>query len=129
MPDQERNPNQADRFAVAMAMGQSVSAWARKNGVPTQTCYDWKKTQEHKITVQDIRRRTIDRAGGQLVHNLTKAVGQIKRLATKGKTESVQLQAARAVLKEMIAVRRHFDLEEQVSELEREYRERDQDGP
>jgi len=120
MSVEEQNPNQRDRFALAMAMGQSVSAWARKNGVPTQTCFDWTRTQEHKSAVQDVRRRAIDRAAGQLVHDLTKAVGRIGRLATRGKTEYVQLQAARAVLKEMIVVREHFDLEEQMSEIERD---------
>ncbi len=44
MPDEKRNQNQRDQFAVAMAMGQRVSAWAKQNGVPRRTCYAWRKT-------------------------------------------------------------------------------------
>ena len=64
MPDEKINQNQRDQFAVAMALGQRVSVWAKKNEVPRRTCYDWRKTQEYKVTVRDIRRRTIDRAVG-----------------------------------------------------------------
>jgi len=129
MPNEQRIANQRDQFAVAMAMGQSISAWAKKNGVPSQTCHEWKDTEEFKLRVQHIRRRTIDRAAGQLVHDLTKAVGRIARLATKGKTEYVRLQAARAVLKEAIVFRRHFDLEEQVAELESDFKRRESEYP
>jgi len=119
MPDEQRNSNQRDQFAVAMAMGQKVSVWAKKNGVPRRTCYDWRKTKEYKVTVQDVRRRTLDRAAGQLSRTLTKAVHRIAELATAAKSESVQLQAARAVLKELMTVRKHVDLEEQMVDIER----------
>jgi len=108
-----------------MALGQKVSVWAKKNGVPRRTCYDWTKTPEYKATVREVRRRALDRAVGQFVRNLTKAVGRIALLATEAESESVQLQASRAVLRESIKVREHVDLEEQMLDIERRLDERD----
>jgi len=38
MPDEQQNPDQQYQFAVAMATGQRVSVWAKKNGFPRRTC-------------------------------------------------------------------------------------------
>src|SRR5262249_52735725 len=119
MPNGQRNPNQRDRFAVAMALGHSVSAWAKANGVPRRTCQQWKKTEEFKLRVEDVRRRTIDRVVGHYARNLIKAAGQITHLATEAKSESVQLQASRALVKDWMAVRQHLDYDERITELER----------
>jgi transposase-like protein len=118
MRGKQRNLNQRHQFAVAMALGQKVSVWAKKNGVPRQTCYDWRKTQEYKVTVEDVQRRTLNRAVGQFVRNLSPAVGRIVHLMTAAESESVQLHAARAVLKDLMAVREHVDLEERIVEIE-----------
>jgi hypothetical protein len=129
MPDEKPNQNQRDQFAVAMALGQRVSVWAKNNGVPRRTCYDWTKTQEYKDTVRDVRRRAVDRAVGQFVGNLTKAVGRIAILATDAESESVQLQAARAVVRESLAFRLQSDLDEQMVDIERRLDERDAEVP
>jgi len=50
-------------------------------------------------------------------------------LATEAERESVQLQAARAVLKDFMAVREHVDLEEQMVDVERRLDERDAKVP
>jgi len=125
MPEKQLNVGQRDQFAVAMALGQKVSVWAKQNGVPIRTCYDWKKTKEYKVTFRDVRRRAMDRAVGQFARNLTKAVGQIALLAKEAKSESIQLEAARAVLRESLAVREHVDLDEQMVHIERRLDERD----
>ncbi|MFI5454034.1 MAG: hypothetical protein ACHRXM_01145 [Isosphaerales bacterium] len=125
MPDEQPNPDQQYQFAVAMAAGQRVAVWAKKNGVPRRTCYHWTKTKEYKDTVQEVRRRTLDRALGHLARNLTKAADRIAALATAAESESVQLQAARGVLKEFMAVRLRVDLEEQMTDIERRLDERD----
>jgi hypothetical protein len=118
MRGKQRNLNQRYQFAVAMALGQRVSVWAKQNGVPRTTCYDWRKTHEYKVTVADVRRRTLDRAVGHFVCNLTKAADRIVNLATAADSESVQLHAARAVLKDLMAVREHVDLEERIVQIE-----------
>jgi len=129
MEAEKPNQNQRDQFAVAMALGQKVSVWAKKNGVPRRTCYDWTKTPEYKATVREVRRHAFDRAVGQFARNLTRAVGRIALLATEAESESVQLQAARAVLRESIKVREHVDLEEQMEDIERRLDERDAKVP
>jgi len=45
MPDDLRNQNQRDQFAVAMALGQRASVWAKQNGVPRRTRSEWSKTR------------------------------------------------------------------------------------
>jgi len=129
MPNGQRNPNQRDQFAVAMAFGQSVSAWAKANGVPRRTCCAWKNTPEYKVRVEDVRRRTLDRAVGQLARNLTKAIGQIALLATEARSESVKLQAARAVLKELMVLRENVDLDERMTEIECDIEANKTDAP
>jgi len=125
MPQEEPSIDQREKFAVAMALGQKVSVWANRNGIPRRTCYNWRKTKEYKVTVQDVRRRAYERAIGQFVRNLTGAVGKIALLAKEAKSESIQLQAARAVLRESIKVREHYDLEEMATDIERRLDERD----
>jgi len=125
MPDEQPIPDLQYQFAVAMATGQSASVWAKKNGVTRRTCYNWTKTKEHKFTVLEVRRRTLNRAVGHIGRHLTKAVDRIALLATDAQSESVQLQAARALLKEFSVGREHADLEEQMMDVERRLDERD----
>src|SRR5262249_16499835 len=129
MPNGQRNPNQRDRFAVAMALGHSVSAWAKSNGVPRRTCHEWKKTAEFKLRVEDGRRRSIDRVIGHYARNLIKAAGRITHLATEAKSESVQLQASRTLVKDWMAVRQHLDYDERITELERKTAPHEQRSP
>jgi len=91
--------------------------------------FTWRKTKEYKVTVQEVRRRTLDRPVGHFARNLTKAADRIALLATEAGSESVQLQAARAVLKEFMEVREHVDLEEQMVDIERRLDERDAKVP
>jgi hypothetical protein len=125
MPDENPTQDQRYQFAVAMAMGQKVSVWAKKNGVPRRTCYDWIQTPEHKAVVREIRRRAFDRAIGHFARNVTKAADQIAILATHADSQSVQLQAARVLLRESLNVRDHVDLEDQLENIERRLDARD----
>ena len=118
MPDEPQNTNQRHQFAVAMALGQSVAVWAKANGVPLSTCYDWREAPEYKDTVEEVLRRVLDSAVGQLVGNLTKATRRIVDLSSAAESESVQLQAACAIVKECMALREHVDLEDRMTEVE-----------
>jgi len=129
MPDDQPNPDQQYEFAVAMATGQRVSVWAKKNGVPIRTCYNWTKTKEYRFTVQELRRRALDRAAGRFARSLTKAADRIALLATEADSQTLQFQASRAVLKDFMAVREHGDLEEQMVDVERRLDERDAKVP
>jgi hypothetical protein len=117
-PDEPRNSELRHEFAVAMALGQKVSVWARKMGIPERTCYNWRQTNEFKRVVDDVQRRALERAIGQFVRNLATATDRIVHLATQGDSHSIQLSASRAVLDDFIKVRKHFELEERVTSLE-----------
>jgi hypothetical protein len=53
---------QREQFAVAMALGQNLSAWAKKHGVPKRTCYNWRKSKEYKQRLEKIRWINLDQA-------------------------------------------------------------------
>jgi len=125
MPDENPTQDLRDQFAVAMAMGQKISVWAKKNGVPIRTCYNWAQTPEHKAAVRELRRRAFDRAVGHFARHVTKAADRIALLATAADSQSVQLQAARVLLRESLKVRDHVDLEEQMEDIERRLDARD----
>jgi hypothetical protein len=120
------NESQKSDLALAMAMGQSVPAWARKNEVARRTAYNWSRSREVRAHVKRIRRRVIDRAVGRLSKNATAAADQIARLARGAKSEAVQLQASRAVLAELMAVSNYATIEQRLAEVERKLRDSDQ---
>jgi len=124
MPGERRNQNQRDQFAIATALGQRVSVWAKQNGVPRRTCYHWRKTPGHNITVQEVRRRVLNCVVRRFARNLTKAIGRVALLATESESESVRLRAARAVIRESLRFRVHADLGEQIVDIERRLDER-----
>jgi hypothetical protein len=123
MPDGQGNPDLRDQFAMAMAMGRSVSAWAKQHRVPRRTCHDWKETKEYKLRVQDIRRRAVDRAIGLLARDLTTASGTFARLVKDRKNGTVQLQAARAIFSTYLTTMKQFDMEERMTEIESDIEE------
>jgi hypothetical protein len=104
------NQNQKSGLALAMAAGETVAAWARENQVPVRTARTWSNSPEVRKLVQRIRRRVIDRAVGRLSKNATAAADEIVRLAKKAASEAVRLNAARAVLAELMAVSNYATL-------------------
>jgi len=62
----------------------------------------------------------VDRALGLLARNLAKAVSEEIRIVEKGEGDPVRLQAARGVVADMISLSRHADIEERITELERQ---------
>jgi hypothetical protein len=102
-----------------MALGQRVAVWAAENGVPRRTCYDWRKTDEYKRTVEDIRRRSLERAMGHLVRNLAEATTKIVHLAAEGESQTLQLQAFRMVLREFMHVRERIEWDYRMTDIER----------
>lgn len=107
-------------LAVAVAAGKSVAAWARANGVALRTAYGWYGRPSFKRLVNRYRRRYVDRALGLLARNLAKAVSEEIRIVEKGEGDPVRLQAARGVVADMISLSRHADVEERITELERQ---------
>ena len=120
------NQNQKSGLALAMAAGEPVAAWARENQVPVRTARTWSNSPEVRKLVRRIRRRVIDRAVGRLSKNATAAADEIVRLAKKAASEAVRLNAARAVLAELMAVSNYATLEGRLAEVERRIRDSSQ---
>jgi len=113
------NQSQKAALALAMAAGGTVAAWARDNDVAGRTAYTWSRSPEVRDLVERIRRRAIDRAIGRLSRNATAAADQIARLAREAESEAVKLNAARAVLADLMSVSNYAALEKRLAEIER----------
>jgi hypothetical protein len=119
------NRDQKASLALAIAGGSTVKAWAKAHDVPERTAYTWARSPEVRDRVRRIQRRALERAIGQLSRHAAAAAGQIATLARAAQSEAVQLQAARAVLADLMQVADYADHEARLAELERRVR-RDQ---
>jgi hypothetical protein len=90
------------QFALAVAQGVSVAAWARSNGVPRGTAFNWANDPAVRKMVEACRRRTIDRAVGQMKKNRNWAVEGIIKIAKDAECDDVRLRALRYLYKNMI---------------------------
>jgi hypothetical protein len=113
------NGNRKANLALAMAGGATVVDWAAKNGVAERTAYTWARSREVIDQVEALRRDLLDRAVNRLSGQATDAAEEIARLAREATSESVRLQAARAVLSELMAVSGFAALERRMAEIER----------
>lgn len=110
-------------LALAMAAGRTVIDWARENGVPERTAYSWARSREVLDQVEAIRHAAIDRAVGRLSENATVAADEITRLVRESASDAVRLQAARAVLADLMAIADHAAFEQRLADLERRLRD------
>jgi hypothetical protein len=117
------NQSRKSSLALALAGGGTVTAWARENQIPERTAYTWSRSPEVLEQVEMIRREAIDRAIGRLSDSATVAAAEIARLVKEGETDTVKLQAARAVLADLMSVSNYAALEKRLVEVERRMRE------
>lgn len=117
------NENQKARLALSLAMGIRAGAWAKANGVPRQTAYAWARMPEVLKAVDQIRARLIDRAIGRLTEHAIQAAEEITRLSKEAESESVRLQASRAVLSEMLTITDYATMERRLAAVERRLRQ------
>jgi hypothetical protein len=113
------NESQKTALALAMAGGINVGEWARQNEVNKRTAYTWSRSDEVRDKIADIRRRAVDRAVGRLSRNATAASMIIIKLARKATSEAVKLQAARAILADLMVVSNYAAIEQRLAEVER----------
>ena len=112
------NQIQKANLALAMAGGSTVKAWADANGVADRTARTWSKSPKVLDQVEAIRREVLDRTIGRLSDNATAAADEIARLFREASSEAVRLNAARAVLAELMAVSHYAALEGRMAEIE-----------
>jgi hypothetical protein len=113
------NRIQKANLALAMAGGSPVNAWADANGVAPRTARTWSKSPEVLEQVEAIRREVLHCTIGRLSDNATVAVDEIVRLVKGAASEAVRLQAARAVLAELMVVSSYAALEGRMAAVER----------
>ncbi len=97
MKGKRHPPKQRDDLALAVAMGSTITAWAKENKVPLRTANEWAGKPEFKAAVEAHRRAINDRALGVFVRFKVEAVGTLARLMRSAKSEQVQFQAARTI--------------------------------
>ena len=113
------NQNRKADLALALAAGGTVKAWADAHGVPERTARTWSHSPEVLDQVAAIRRAVLDRAIGRLSDHAIAAADQIAALARDAASEAVKLQAARAVLADLMAVSNYAALEDRLADVER----------
>jgi hypothetical protein len=123
MPEEVRL-DKKNSLALAIARGQSIDAWAKKNDVPRRTAFRWASDSQVRREVKATRRRALGRAIGRLSSVAMEAVDGIVTLAKEAESDSVQLRAWRAVLADQIAVSKFSDLEYRMAEIEEQLSER-----
>jgi hypothetical protein len=117
--NQRNNRDQKAALALAIAGGSTVKAWANAHDVPVRTAYSWARSPDVRKKVRRIQRRALQRAIGCLSRHAAAAAGRIGHLATAAQSEAVQLQAARAVLADLMQVADYADHEDRIAALER----------
>ena len=80
MPEDVRK-NRKTQLVLAIARGESITAWARKNEVPLRTAFRWASDPKVHRAVELWRRRAINRAIGRMASLAMKAADGIARLA------------------------------------------------
>jgi transposase-like protein len=119
MPGQHP-PGLKSKLALAVAAGQSITKWARANGIGTRTAYTWSRDPEFRSQVAELRGRLLDRAIGVLARRVAANAAEINRLASEAESEAVRLAAARAGIADLLGASRFVELRAEVEELKRE---------
>jgi hypothetical protein len=116
------------QLALAIAQGDTVAGWARRNNVPRRTAFRWAKEPSVRLAVESWRRRALERAIGRMAGLALKAADGIAGLAKGAESESVQLRAWRAILADQMAVAKFSSLEHRMVDIEEQLDERDRDS-
>jgi hypothetical protein len=112
-----------NQLIVAIAKGETVTGWAKRNGVPRRTAQRWAHERKVRDAVESSRRRAIDRAVGLMSRRARWAAEKIVDLGTSAASEAVRLAALRAVLSDMMAVSKFGCLEDRMTEIEEQLRD------
>jgi hypothetical protein len=113
------------QLAVAIASGESITAWAKQRSVSRRTAYEWSRSKGIRRRVASLRRRALDRAVGKLTKGAMSAADVLLKIATGGEQESVRLQAARAILSDLASLSDFAKVQRKIAEIEKRLDERD----
>ena len=92
--------NKKTSLVQAIARGEAIAAWAKKNEVARRTAFRWASEPEVRREAEATRRRALGRAIGRLSSAALKAADRMITLTKEAESESLQLRAWRDVLGE-----------------------------
>lgn len=111
-----------EAVALGVAAGLSLAAAARKSNVGVPTVKHWSASiPAFRRRIQELRSELTFQALGRLVDSMAAAADTLAFLSRKGKSETVRLGAARAVLELGNKLRESIELEERLAALEVNY--------
>ena len=104
--------------ALALAAGRTQDEAARASGAGTRTIKTWLyELPAFGRRIQELRAEITARALGRLVEGMINAAVTLSDLCAKGKSETVRLAAARAILEMGQKLRDSIELEERINAL------------
>jgi hypothetical protein len=112
--------NGREAAVLAIACGETVAAAARKANVAERTLYRWRSDDGFRRDVNQARAEMFSRALGCMAEGIVSGALTLRQLCLKGKSESVRLGAARALIELGSKLRENVELEQRLSALERQ---------
>jgi hypothetical protein len=112
--------NADSALVAALAAGLTVPKAAEQTGVSERTVYRRLKSGAFRGKVDQARTETVNRIVGQLADTGSKAVEDLKALASAAASESVKLGALRTVLEYLFRGHEQYTLTRQVEELKKQ---------
>jgi hypothetical protein len=107
-----------DLLAAKLAFGTSLRRAAAELGVSEVTAQRRLRDPRFREKVQEIRRRAVDDAVGQMVAAMTAAVTKLRNLIENGERETTQLRAALGLIDLTLKAAVLSDLQERLEQLE-----------
>jgi hypothetical protein len=111
-----------DVLAAKLAFGTSLRAAAAELGISEVTAQRRLRDPRFRERVQEIRRRAVDSAVGQMVEAMTAAVAKLRNLIENGERETTQLRAALGLIDLTLKAAVLSDLQERLERLEQQQR-------
>lgn len=107
-----------DEVALAIAAGETVTDIAARTGVGERTIHRWRTDPAFRQLVRNHRATMTERALGRLADGMTEASATLRALLDSG-SDSIRLNAARAILEIGNRFHETHAIEQRIDELER----------
>jgi len=104
--------------ALVLAAGRTQDEASRESGAGSRTIKTWMTLPAFRSHIRQLREDMTGRAVGRLANNMGHAVETLTDLCSNGKSETVRLGAARAILELGNRLRETVELEARIADLE-----------
>ncbi|MFE7237910.1 helix-turn-helix domain-containing protein [Streptomyces sp. NPDC057580] len=110
---------------AALAAGESLTAVAAKAGVSRRTIQRWQTDPAFATEVRDVRAQVLDDTAGRLAAAAADAVATLATLvADPEQPGHVRVKASDVLLRALLPVREHVDLEQRLAAIEADEEDR-----